>query len=114
MNFEPAQDGTLFDKKCATAAEPCQSKELGADNSIWDATAGVVVYDRRPHEWNGETLVESGLIEALGNGWGRNYMLSSKAYGADNAAAYVRQKGIDEIRYLELVRELARKQEEIW
>lgn len=60
-----------------------------------------------------ETSVESGLANALGNGWGRNYMLSSKAYGADNAAAYVRQKGIDEIRYLELVRELPRKQEEI-
>lgn len=40
-----------------------------------------------------ETLVESGLVEALGNGRGRNYMLSSKAYGADKAAAYVRQKG---------------------
>lgn len=60
-----------------------------------------------------ETLVESGLVEALGNGRGRNYMLSSKAYGADMAAAYVRQKGIDEIRYPELVLELARKQGEI-
>lgn len=60
-----------------------------------------------------ETLVESGLVEALGNGRGRNYMLSSKAYGADNAAAYVRQKGIDEIRYPELVLELARKQGEV-
>ena len=56
-----------------------------------------------------ETLVESGLVEALGNGRGRNYMLSSKAYGADNAAAYVRQKGIDEFRDPEL----ARKQGEI-
>lgn len=61
-----------------------------------------------------ETLVESGLVEALGNGRGRNYMLSSKAYGADKAAAYVRQKGIDEIRYPELVLELARKQGEVW
>ena len=60
-----------------------------------------------------ETLVESDLVEALGNGRGRNYMLSSKAYGADNAAAYVRQKGIDEIRYPELVLELARKQGEV-
>ena len=60
-----------------------------------------------------ETLVESGLVEALGNGRGRNYMLSSKAYGADKAAAYVRQKGIDEIRYPELVLELARKQGEV-
>ena len=60
-----------------------------------------------------ETLVESGLVEALGNGRGRNYMLSSKAYGTDKAAAYVRQKGIDEIRYPELVLELARKQGEV-
>ena len=60
-----------------------------------------------------ETLVESGLVEALGNGRGRNYMLSSKAYGADKAATYVRQKGIDEIRYPELVLELARKQGEV-
>ena len=56
-----------------------------------------------------ETLMESGLVETLGNGRGGNHMLSSKAYGADNAAAYVRQKGIDETRYPEL----ARKQEEI-
>ena len=60
-----------------------------------------------------ETLVESGLVESLGNGRGRNYMLSSKAYGADNAAAYIRQKGIDEIRYPELVLELARKHGEV-
>ena len=40
-------------------------------------------------------------------------MLSSKAYGTDKAAAYVRQKGIDEIRYPELVLELARKQGEV-
>lgn len=43
----------------------------------------------------------------LGKWTGQNYMLSSKACGADNAAAYVWQKGIDEIRCLELVRGLA-------
>ena len=109
MNFEPAQDGILSDKKCTTAAKPCQSRVPGADDAIWDVTTGVVVYDRRPHEQNEETLVESGLVETLENGRGRNYMLSSKAYGADNTAAYVRQKGIDEIRYPEL----ARKQGEV-
>ncbi len=57
-----------------------------------------------------ETLVESGLVEALGTGRSRRYMLSSKAYGADNTAAYIRQKGIDELRYDELVLALAKKQ----
>ena len=60
-----------------------------------------------------EALVESGLVEALGNGRGRNYMLSPKAYGKENTAAYIRQKGIDELRYEELVLELARKQKSI-
>ena len=60
-----------------------------------------------------ESLVESGLVEAIGNGRGRNYMLSPKAYGKENAAAYIRQKGIDELRYAELVLELARKQQKI-
>ena len=36
--------------------------------------------------------------------------LLSKAYGADNTAAYIRQKGIDELRYDELVLALAKKQ----
>ena len=60
-----------------------------------------------------ETLVDSGLVEAIGNGRGRNYMLSPKAYGKENTAAYIRQKGIDELRYEELVLELARKQKSI-
>lgn len=60
-----------------------------------------------------ETLVESGLVEAMGSGRGRNYMLSPKSYGKENTAAYVRQKGIDELRYEELVLELAKKQGEI-
>ena len=60
-----------------------------------------------------EALVESGLVEAIGNGRGRNYMLSPKAYGRENAASYIRQKGIDELRYEELVLELARKQKSI-
>ena len=57
-----------------------------------------------------ETLVESGLVEALGTGRGRRYMLSAKAYGTGNAVHYVRQKGIDEVRYEGLILELARKQ----
>ena len=57
-----------------------------------------------------EALVESGLVEAIGNGRGRNYMLSPKVYGKENAVAYIRQKGIDELRYEELVLELAKSQ----
>ena len=32
-----------------------------------------------------ETLVEAGLVETLGNGRGKNYMLSSKSCGAYSA-----------------------------
>ncbi len=60
-----------------------------------------------------ESLVESGLIEAIGSGRGRSYILSPRAYGKENTAAYVRQKGIDELRYAELVLELAKKQKKI-
>lgn len=56
---------------------------------------------------------ECGLVEAIGSGRGRSYILSPRAYGKENTAAYVRQKGIDERRYAELVLELAKKQEKI-
>ena len=57
-----------------------------------------------------EMLVESGLVEAIGTGRGRSYMLSPKAYGKEHTAAYVRQKGIDTLRHEELVLELAKTQ----
>lgn len=54
-----------------------------------------------------ERLVESGLIEAHGNGRSRVYHLSSKVYKEqNNLAGYVRQSGIDEIRYEELIMKL--------
>lgn len=60
---------------------------------------------------NVERLVESGLIEAVGNGKSRVYILSAKVYrDNDNAVGYVRQTGIDSIKYEELVLKLARKQ----
>lgn len=58
-----------------------------------------------------ESLLEAGMVEAVGNGRGRNYMLSSKYYRASNdSAAYVRQKDIEVIRYDELVLQLAKQQ----
>lgn len=60
---------------------------------------------------NVEKLIESGLLEAAGNGKARAYILSAKVYRAqDNAVGYVRQTGIDTMKYAELVLKLARQQ----
>lgn len=46
-----------------------------------------------------EELVESGLVEATGNGSSRGYMLSSKVYRQSNSlASYARQANIDAAR----------------
>ena len=59
-----------------------------------------------------ESLVECGLIEAVGNGKARPYILSEKVYRERNGyAEYVRQTGIDKIRYPELIRKLAENQD---
>lgn len=56
-----------------------------------------------------EKLVESGLVEADGNGNSRAYILSAALYkNADNVIGYVRQTGIDRIRYPELVLKFAK------
>lgn len=58
-----------------------------------------------------ETLTEAGLVEAAGSGKGRYYILSSKVYrDPDNTVGYVRQTGIDKLRYPELVLKLASAQ----
>lgn len=55
-----------------------------------------------------EKLVESGLIEASGQGKNRFYLLSAKVYRKSrNAIGYVRQTDIDEIRYEELILKLS-------
>lgn len=60
---------------------------------------------------NVEKLIESGLVEAIGNGKARGYILSAKVYREnDNAVGYVRQTGIDTIKYEELVLKLTREQ----
>ena len=57
------------------------------------------------------SLMASGLVEAIGTGKARTYILSSKVYKrSDNAAGYVRAKYIDDIRFEELVLTLAREQ----
>ena len=58
-----------------------------------------------------ERLIEAGIIEAVGSGKGRVYILDAKAYR--NPAQYVRQRGIDQLRYRELVISLAKKQQSI-
>ena len=58
-----------------------------------------------------ENLVERGLIEAVGNGKNRAYILGAKVYHeSDEAVAYVRQRGIDKVRYPELILKLAKQQ----
>ena len=56
-----------------------------------------------------ERLVESGMIEPSGSGKGRCYTLSAKLYRADNnMTGYTRQKGIDSVRYPEMVIQFAK------
>jgi len=57
-----------------------------------------------------ERLVESGLIEAAGNGKGRCYTLSARLYQADhNMPGYIRQKGINNVRYPEMVMQFTKE-----
>ena len=58
-----------------------------------------------------EILTDSGLVEAVGNGRGRYYMLGTKYYHANNdMISYTRQKGIETIRHEELIMQLAKQQ----
>lgn len=58
-----------------------------------------------------ESLHEAGLVEAGGTGRGRYYFLSSKVYQTgNNMLGYVRQTGIDTLRYEEMILKLARQQ----
>ena len=56
-----------------------------------------------------ERLTEAGIVEGIGNGRGRVYVLSAKAY--KDPAQYVRQTDIDVIRYTELILKLAQTKE---
>ena len=61
-----------------------------------------------------ETLVESGLVERLGNGRGRYYIMSSK-YSKENhsSVGYVRDRDIDVLRHQELVMQLVQAKGEV-
>lgn len=55
-----------------------------------------------------EALTESGLVERLGTGRGRYYVMSSKYYEETNRTVeYVRNRDIDAIRHEELILQLA-------
>lgn len=58
-----------------------------------------------------EKLVETGLVDASGNNKARFYILSSKVYKEkDNIVGYVRQTGIDAVKYEAWIMELVQKQ----
>ena len=58
-----------------------------------------------------EKLVEAGLVEASGNSKARFYILSSEVYKEkDNIVGYVRQTGIDAVKYEAWIMELIQKQ----
>lgn len=60
---------------------------------------------------NVEKLVENGLIEGNGNGKARAYILSAKVYKVqENSVGYIRQTGIDKLRFEELTLALAKQQ----
>lgn len=51
-----------------------------------------------------EWLIELGMVEGVGNGSARRYMLSSKVYSAtNNKAGYTRQRGWDTLQEKELI-----------
>ena len=61
-----------------------------------------------------ENLVESGLVERLGNGRGRYYIMSSRYSKETNSTVgYVRNRDIDALRHQELVMQLAQAKEEV-
>lgn len=61
-----------------------------------------------------EKTVENGLVEAFGNGKGRDFILSRTVYSdTTQRVGYVLQKDIDKKRHLELIESLARENDYI-
>lgn len=51
-----------------------------------------------------EWLIELGMVEGVGNGSARRYMLSSKVYSiTNNKVGYIRQRGWDTMQERELI-----------
>ncbi len=78
--------------------------------SVQDVVADIHTDERRTRVIL-ESLTDSGLVEAGGTGRGRYYMLGSAYYRyKKDMVSYTRQKGIDTIRYDELILHLAKQQ----
>lgn len=78
--------------------------------SLQELSENIYVSENRIRA-NVEKLIESGLVEAVGNGKSRTYILSAKVYQEQgNVVGYVRQTGIDSVKYEELIMKLATKQ----
>ena len=59
-------------------------------------------------------LTESGLVESAGSGTRRTYTLGAKVYRrSGKMVEYVRQSGIDKVRYPELIIKLMREQKTV-
>ena len=59
-----------------------------------------------------ENLIEDGLVEGVGSGKSRSYILSVKVYKENNRSIqYVRQTGIDKVAYPEMIIKLAGAQD---
>ena len=59
-----------------------------------------------------ENLIEDGLVEGIGSGKSRSYILSVKVYKENNRSIqYVRQTGIDRVAYPEMIIKLAGAQD---
>ena len=59
-----------------------------------------------------ENLIEDGLVEGVGRGKSRSYILSVKVYKENNRSIqYVRQTGIDRVAYPEMIIKLAGAQD---
>ena len=59
-----------------------------------------------------DSLINAGLVESYGNGQNRTFILSPKLYGSrEKKMGYVRQTDIDETRYLELIKKMAKTNE---
>ena len=61
-----------------------------------------------------ENLIEEGLVEGIGTGKSRSYLLSQKVYKeSKHSIQYVRQIGFDQVAYPEMIMKLAKTQDGI-
>lgn len=97
----PVSLNALFVLNALRHSRRMSLSEIGAECNILETKLRPTV----------ERLTEAGIIDGIGNGRGRVYVLSAKAY--KDPAQYVRQTDIDVIRYSELIIKLAQTKEYI-